>query len=516
MRIKAVLLWLAVNAVLVSAYIFFFRLDFPERIRIETIRESANQIENLAKQFSSALAPLPMNKENMRKLLSVVEGQLKDEAAVFISDKFYEIQDLYRNEKLLPSNTIFSGMQRDYTSQKFTPNEKEQPSARTYTYMSGTKTKSATFYIFVSDIGEHKICLIYPFLLEKKALIRLGLELLALIALVTIIFASVYAWIGHRKDDEDDKNEDNRETTPKPKAEIEPDSQTSEKAQTAKSPFFKEEILYDAGTELESGNISLPVKGILSEIISNFGLTEISIFIREDGLLAKALTADRNGIRRLKNGNKIQPTVEKELKTSAAFIAMKGEKVLIPIKKDDSLLWAAEIIKHAPLTGSELNAIKSELKNIPEDSFFGKAAEIPMGPSYHEALNAFVLESERTGEPFSLVLIYCFSDIEDLSAEEKASVIKLVAYSGLKKYTGKEDAICIYKHCIAVLLKNTGSAQAHRYIEKIMDFLGRLRLKISEERVAIIKPIFSCASTDTTEAESLLETALKELTEQDG
>lgn len=637
-RIRSIILWFVLCALITAVY-FFFRNNVLDETRIATTTESSERISEAALKMEAGFTDKQMTEEDLNKFIDALHNEAPDAAIIFFADQNYQIQSHYRDKDLLPSNSIFASIQRDFTSRRISATEDKQPIVREYNYLSGTDTKTKKFYIFAKKTKDHIIGMIYPYLIEQAALVKMGIELLALIAAMTILFAitsiiirkkstSNYSdedddadYYGlsfndgdddeedeslkrkkakkekkakkkkHRKDyDDDDEDEEysydsaykitendyNRtgladETTSstetltswsdisEPEVEQEQheqsvpeatepaaeqnqslsDSQLAQGEQEAKSTLSdsRDYNLHDRYAEepqlpaqdnslpsetvaeeqpalAAKSDVSFKARSVFAEIAENFSVTEINLFLRDKtGLLKKTFTANVSGVFKSNSEDKIIPVVEHELETSAAFIASEGKKILLPVKQGQKIAGAVETVRSLAFTGPEIKGIKTALKQLSADFFITKEEPKPEDLPYTETLAVFTENFTMNKTPFSLVLLYCFAGIEDLSSEEKASVLKLVA-SGLKKYTGKEDAVCIYKQYIAVLLKNTDVSQAHKYIERIMDLLGRLRLKISDTRTVIMKPMFSCVSTDDASPSDITAIALRELAEQ--
>lgn len=500
-KATVVLSGIVITVILMAVYIYF-RRDFIETNFIEKITGSAEAIEGFVKEYKRDFSEVPRETANIRAMLIALTEHFPNVGAAIIADKDYHILEMSRNYTILESNTVFNSFQADFTAQKIAPTTPNAPLLKIYEYSYGGKQYSSDLYVFVKDIDNYKLSIVYPFTLDKRILLRLAVELFLVIIIITIATSLLYISSNMRKRIPDDSSHEdvskNEDEFLSPKEEF--DDYEFESVPNG--------ILID-----ENDNDVSTLNNLLYVIMTESGGSNAAIFIQQNGLFTKVCEVDTeydSGIDLPKQHvyETIEFSLEQEIRNSTAFLSNEGQQVLLSLKKDGELYAIIEIKRDMPFNSDDIRAIRQTIKEFSTEIFdfvhsgkfdsYAKQEDIneQSNTDYYIKLNELKKAYLANGIDFSVLFISCFDKMEPLTDYQREQAYAFIIPE-IQKYINPQEIICEYDNYLAILMKDAGSSYAEITGERIDEALSKFRLKLKNNDDSVpIRAVFAVASTD--------------------
>ena len=463
-----------IAAVFLGIYVFF-RKDFVEKNYIAKITESSTSIGNLTEEYLLSSGKKDIPPYEMRSLLASIIDAYPDAAFAAISGSDYKIKEV--NRKSFVSDEVFSDFQNEYSSGTIIPPDEQTPVFKVYNYRHEGKEISSGMYIFVKDIGQYKLAVAYPFVLDIKALTRLALEIFLIIILVVIISSFIYILLG--KKDQDQYHRQERRQPP-------------ENARGA----YNDNVVSNKLSGLS--NAAHEMSSIITDIVEKSGASSVFLYSINTAGVMTSIYGEDNGSA-VKPGKILNESIVKELPSASAFLTDKATTLILPLKNEGKLAAALELKKeHPPFNRTDIRQLKALAQGligkIPLQA--DKPAALFDAGSYKEALQELIDKYSSNGNDFSIVLISCFAEMGSLSRTQRDLVLQFILPE-IKKYIGRNDKIFEYGEYIALLMEDATSSLAKLTTQKINEILSKLRFKVDDRYSRLVKPVFSIASTDS-------------------
>ena len=464
-------------AVFLGIYVFL-RKDFVEKNYIAKISASSASIENLVKEYLQSTGKADIPPYQMRSLLASIIEAYPDTALAAISGSDYKIKEV--NQKSFVNDQVASDFQSEYSSGAITPPDDKTPVFKVYTYKHENKEMSSGMYIFVKDVGQYKIAIAYPFVLDIKALTRLALEIILIIISVVIISSFIYILLGKREQDDDFRQETGQSFW--------------QAAPESANNIYDDYAAFSEPSDPPGSVNEIPA--IIDDIIEKSGASSIFLYAKNNANAMASIYGKNNG-GIAKSGKILSESIVKELAPAAAFLTDKSTTLILPLKKKGDIVAALELKKDLPFNRADIRHLKALSQRLIEKI---PVPEKEPEPAYSSGLNKDALqkliEKYRTGgNDFSIVFISCFAEMGDLDHTQRDLALQFIMPE-IKKYIGRNDKIFKHGEYIALLMEDAGSSIARLTTQKISEILSKLRFKVDERHSLLAKPVFSIASTD--------------------
>jgi len=481
-------------AVFLGIYVFF-RKDFIEKNYIAKITKSSASIENLIGNYLAGSAKTPIQPYQIRSLLSSIIKAYPDTALAAISGGDDKIKEVNRTAYV--NDQVFSDFQSDYSSGVIAPPNNQTPVSKVYSYEQGGKQATLCIYVFVKNIGQYKFVIAYPFVLDIRLLVRVGIEIFLIIILAVIISSFVYILLNKKRSDPDNDFYQERRQSPSQDLYENTGNACSDNVAPGAPP--------------PTGSNGNEISAIIADIAGKSGASSVFLYGRNsNNVMASIYGEDNIGIAR--GGKVLDESIVKELSQASAFLTNKSATLILPLKNNGKLAAAIELKKDRPFNRAEIKQLKALSQRLIEKI---PVQEIPDGiDSYEEAFKELVEKYRSSGNDFSIVFISCFNEMGELSHTQKELAMQFILPE-IKKYTGRSDKIFEYKEYIALLMENAGSSIAKLTTQRIDEILSKLRFKVDERYSRLVKPVFTVVSTDNgIPPEKLTAHALREINQK--
>ena len=458
-------------AIFLGIYIFF-RKDFVEKNYIAKITKSSASVENLAKKYLLSTGKTTLLPYQIRSLLTSITETYPDTALVAISGSDYKIKEV--NRTMFVTDQIFFIFQKEYSSGDITVPDNQTPVFKVYNYKHENKDISSGMYIFVKDIGQYKIAVAYPFVLDAKTLTRLGLEIFLIIILVVIISSFVYILLGPKESDKD----------------------FGQERRQARQETRSDSPAFDKASTLLNGKKSGgdEISAIIADIAEKSGASSVFLYSKDnENAMTSIYGDDGDGI--AEPSKTLDESIIKELSRASAFLTNKATILILPLKNNGALTAALELKKNQPFNRADIRQLKALSQRLIEKIPVRETQPLDTD-SYKEALRELIEKYHLNGNDFSIVFISCFGEMGVLSDTQKKLALQFILPE-IKKYIGRNDKIFEYKEYIALLMEDASSSLAKLTTQKINEILSKLRFKVDEQYSRLVKPSFSIASTDS-------------------
>jgi GGDEF domain-containing protein len=182
-----------------------------------------------------------------------------------------------------------------------------------------------------------------------------------------------------------------------------------------------------------------------------------------------------------------------------------GCRVLVPLKRESSLLGLLILERGTVFSGSEISHIKSRLESITSDIsdylvintvMINSATGLYSKAYYEVKYNELLRRHNAEGTDFSVLFISFFEETLSLSEEQRTSLFRIVAPT-IKEYLNNSDTLCLYNDMIAIILPFTDSGKTGILADELSGTLSRYRIKIDSGHMVTMKPACGYASTDS-------------------
>ncbi|MCP4137783.1 MAG: hypothetical protein GY754_42875 [bacterium] len=472
--------------------------------RVKKGRRSVPSVHNR----SSRDFPLPVLRSFINKMLE----QNPDLALMAIADANHTILADDKNDSFITTARLYNSIIRGFTNGQLNIKQGETFTKHTFPYK---KKDKLTCYIFINDVKNKKLLMVFPYKPGKDKIIRVVLGI-ALIIIIFIILSTVAFMVftsPPKKEDDDKvivadniislKPGDRAMETSANKASID----TSNSAARSLNSYVYS-LFQKIQTQYNPESISLYLKDGTDKLSKSYELKGKS-FIKIDSSTFDIIDTSSD--------------IGLELKKAATMIMEKGKKVIIPVIFNNDLIGVVSLTSGPELSGAHIKDIKSSIMSIAgnlsdflvindvmTDKTTGLYSKSYFDMKYNEQLKLFETDPEKK-TVFSLVFISLFNPDLELKPAQKNNVIKLTSPTLLEELK-KDDYLCLYNDFLAAILPNTNSDQSIGMAEKLQLSLSRFRIKVQPDKILEIRPFFGIASSDRLKSgESMLDKAIHNL-----
>ena len=531
----AILSGVIITIILMSVYIFF-RRDYVETNFIEKISGSLEAIETYIKGYKQDnLETAVQQSVDMRSALASITDRFPNVAIVAIADENNNIIEISRNYGLLESNSVFNAFQSDFNSGQIAPTNPDTPFFKNYEFSYNDKQYASSLYIFVRDMGNYKLTVVFPYVLDKRVLLRLAIEIFLII--IIIIIASSLLYISGNIQHEADDNERYRSQRKQDIREPQMRSQPIREQQTVSYEAEEEFDDYILESSIKNQQVSKKdysdLTDLLADILTKTHGSEAAVYIPKEGAFTKVCEVEdehNSGIGLVKHTRpeRIERVIEQELCESTAFLAKEGQRLLLPVKKDNILHGIVEIKRTDKFIGSEVRDIRQAIKLLSvkilefakfenlayDNSNTGTADTIERKNMtfYNKKLDSLKRSYYSHEIDFSVLFLSFFEGLGRLTPYQKEQALSFLVPE-IKKYINPKDTICDYDNYIAILMEDAGSAYAEITGDRITEALSKFRFKVKNDDGALpVTTQYATASTDMgISPEDLTSTAIRDL-----
>jgi len=289
-----------------------------------------------------------LNKKSLKKDLKLYNKFL-DQAlqkttfcgAIIIQNKTNKIIAYKRKDTIFPSTIEFQKILNNLIQKQFHFNGK----FLVRFYRDSSKKRSDKLLLFQKKINNKKVLTVFPYLVDKKYIIKFILSIIIIIAVITILTATIIILL---KQNGGNKKRPSPKKVKMPKKE-KPDQPLSESKENEKKIYSLLNPLYQ--------NFKL---SYLSLYTLSENLTVQKNFEMKDNIFKKITKTERESIN-LKNN------IGLELQNNHHIIFDENKKILFPLFYETKIFGALLVINENPILSTEINTIKSKLKTISQD-----------------------------------------------------------------------------------------------------------------------------------------------------
>ena len=534
----AILSGVIITIILMSVYIFF-RRDYVETNFIEKISGSLEAIETYMKGYKQDnLETAVQQSVDMRSALASITDRFPNVAIVAIADKNNNIIEISRNYSLLESNSVYNAFQSDFNSGQIAPTNPDAPFFKNYEFSYNDKQYASSLYIFVRDMDNYKLTVVFPYVLDKRVLLRLAIEIFLIIIIIIIASSLLYISGNIQHEAEDyERNEKYRSQRKQNVREPQMRSQPIREQQTIVHEVEEEFDDYILESSIKDQQVSKKdysdLTDLLADILTKTHASEAAVYIPKEGAFTKVCEVEdehNSGIGLVKHTRpeRIERAIEQELRESTAFLAKEGQRLLLPVKKDNILHGIVEIKRTDKFIGSEVRDIRQAIKllsvKILEFAKFENLAYNDTNSSntdtverknmtfYNKKLENLKRSYYSHEIDFSVLFLSFFEGLGRLTPYQKEQALSFLVPE-IKKYINPKDTICDYDNYVAILMEDAGSAYAEITGDRITEALSKFRFKVKNDDSALpVTTQYATASTDMgISPEDLTSTAIRDL-----
>ncbi|MDY6933247.1 MAG: hypothetical protein SVZ03_03380 [Spirochaetota bacterium] len=486
-----------ISSVLITLFILFiyipFRTNLLEKKSLKSLISSSKRITIAYNAFEKGKN---IQRKNLYNLIEQTQKEYSNLEIIAFIEKNNTILMQGKNDENIKDNETFDSIMDSFIKGEYIIDKGNEYITRYFNQMK--------YYIFVKDITDGKILMIFPYKLSRALVIQLLLEI-SLIIIISIISTSlVYI---HNK-----KLASSEET---PHSYINISKMNTNRANRKKTK---------AAFNMAMDSLNDYCFELFTTISSQYSLQSISLYLmnKKTQQLNKTYELKGNSYISINSSNfdsiDIQNEMSEELKKSAIIILENGKKLILPILYDSTLLGIISIIRESGFRGKEINTMRAQLSDIgkPLSEYLlfndiiineetGLYSKTYFRLKYDEQRKLF----QSMGNRFAVFIISILNNEEDFDVNEKNLLIKSTS-SKIRDFLKVDDIICWFNDDFVILAPNLDLLGAIEIGQNILDSLGDFFVKAPRGVVLKPKPYIGIATTDSVEKdEDILDAAFQ-------
>ena len=486
---KSILLAVTLFLIMITAY-FFVRPGLFEKEYVKSLESRSSWTSSSLEAFER---DKPIENRDMGKVQSAIEKKFGPPEYFAVYNK--KNVPLFRHTRDRESELFYS-LGRDIETGKLTPGD--SPLVRFY--------NQKKYYIFLNEIRDGYMALSWSFILSRRDMLRLFLEIL-LIVLVSIAAGSVFHVVLYRSGG-----------IPAPA-----EHQVIKVGGDTKPRIKNVEKKADEIRLYAADNLRNFVYDLFLAISAGHGPDSIALYImnREASRMSKSfemkgrsfISIDSPDLDIIDTDNEIGT----ELKRASTLVLSNGNRIILPILFRNNLLGAVNIIRGVPFKGLEIKDIKALFGDIArflsEYILFNDVVVDPetglYGNFYFKLRYEELLKQSRKGiGAFAVLAIALFREKDDDHGRLREIAKNLSR--GLMDTIGEDDIITLHDASITLLMPGADSVKAVAAAEALLKHLSGLTVKTGSARVPL-KPYIGLTTADMPGVTDVLGSARENL-----
>ena len=348
------------KSIIICLLLFLIIVFIYTPLRTEKLeRQFANTFISSVEKIVISLVSFEKNKKlkskNLSEFYKIIKNKYPNIALVTIADRKNNILKAGKDEKFIKSNKTFDTMLDGFTRDEYRSLNKNSFKIRYFDHNR--------FYISARNVEGGKILIIFPYKLETKVIIQLGMELL-LILIFSVILTAIIIVIKNKK-----SGIEAVKLIRKEKELYDKNSAIDiRKDEHHKGKDKKRKPL--SGIEIDSLNDT--VYELFKNIIRDCKPQNLSLYLFDKEADKLYMVYELKGSIFIKTDNpadypfELNDEILEALANSSIILKEKGSEVTIPLSYGSSLLGAMYLKREKQLSGPEIRELKSGLQVLVE------------------------------------------------------------------------------------------------------------------------------------------------------
>ena len=516
-KFKIITTGIFLAAVTVIIY-FIYRIDIIEHDFIKSASAATGDITGAYKKFLEERKKA--TSAELSDFLNALNKKYPGVAYLAVTDMNYAIRLASKNDRFIKSGEMNNILMDDIAGRKLTVQGNRAYISRYYDLKRDGKKDEQKFYIFNKIVMNSRILIFFPYEPRNRVILRVILEISLILLFYVILTALVYM-------------------VSRGSAAASPPQEPVAESIDLTEGAVSTRINLSAGVntiEAEEAKISAPLSSVASDTLNSHvlnlfsslnkrhSLDSLSLYIKnQDNRLAKSFEYKGRTFIRIDSANfdtiDLESTIGRELKKSTIIFMDNNSRVILPVAHDSSLVGVLSLIKGAPFTGSDIDAIKNELLKIAgplSDYLVVNRVMVDNGTglyskqSFQVKFNELARIAEGGGAHFSVMFITLIEETAGMAPADRSSIIKLLSPVVSKLLKG-DSSLAVYDEYIGVLLPGAGQKEAMEAGEKIVAALSKYRIKVDKDRTVQITPRSGTASSEKVRSGGMINAAMSRM-----
>ncbi len=477
---------IAITGIIISTILILVYVSLRSgMIEEEYVKILLAQNEKIAVNLSAFDKSKPLHEKNLSSFLDSTRNRYPFMALFALTDPNGRLLISGKNDLYLEKE------QYDQVIQKFSAGEFKPYPKSPYLIRYFNQVK---YYLFVRELPEGKMLIVFPYTLRGKLLIKLMLELFLLLVLAVIFTTAVYLYLRRT----------GRITETGPVRIIE-----AGKPEPPKAPVPV--TVPDATSVQAEELLRAKTVELFGYISSRYKTSSVSLYTMREGTDVLSKMYEMKGETFLKIESPafdrldIASDIKEELSRSSTMVLERGKRIVIPVLHRGILLATVALNRESLITGNEIDDIARYTRDlaVPLSAYLfleEMAADRVTGlfsETYLQLKHDMLMEESRKGgKGFAIVAVMPFYPGSLPDDTHVNSVLKAVSRE-IKPYLPGGAQAARYGDNIIIILAETSSAQAGELKRKLERRLTRMKVKVAFNTYIEIQPSIGVSSSDT-------------------